>query len=818
MKPLRGLTSLTSFVLALLSLLTTAAFGQEQLVAGKVTDQQNRQALAFVNVVVNDGQYGGMSDINGKYSLTSPEPVRTLTFSCLGYETAVVELKADCHRQDVALKPTSFQLGEVTIEAGENPAHRIIDSVMAHRDENHPNSLDSYRYHIYDQMVITVDSSNFGKLLDTVAQTENIAWLDSMMKKNDLMVMETFSEVLYQQPDHYRQNVLGTKMAGSKENQLVYLVSSMQSTSFYDETVSVANSEYLNPISKNSKRRYFFNLESVTPVGQGDSLYLISFHPLRGSSFDGLKGVMTIHSDGWALQNVKAEPEQQGGLYTISIQQLYQKVDGQWFPKQLNTNMVFPALAAKVDGYSLPMAAIGKSYVTDVELHPHFDRKAFSDVEVLVHEDAAYRDDEFWTQYRIDSLTERILNTYHLYDTLPGVSDLFDRALNLTDKMVQSTALPIGPVDWRLDNSFRYSRMRGFYVGLHLVTNDRLSRHIRLQGFGGYWTRLKDFDYGYGLSWLPDRQRQMELGFQYAHQSSAMGEFNGFNEGANFLTQNQFRYTFYENVLVRGTNAEVFFKSRFAQHFKGYVTFGVYDKSYHQQFYVDPSEALASARLVNVELKLRFAYKEKFLSTTKGLQSFGTRYPVVWLSYAHSFQGILGGQYEFDRWKFQVEKDFQTAYHGVFTMLLQAGYASEGCPVVEAFDIYGSYEPFGLYSPGSFATMWENTFFCDRFVALFLSHDFRGTIWSPDSEWFQPHLSLVTNLGWGDMRKGVSSPSMNFSTMEHGFFESGVVVRGLVRTPLVQLGAGVFYRFGAYSYPNAWANLAFKWSTSFTIL
>ena len=53
----------------------------------------------------------------------------------------------------------------MTVDAGENPAHRIIDSLMAHRKANNPNSLESYRYNIYDQMVITIDSSDFGKAI-----------------------------------------------------------------------------------------------------------------------------------------------------------------------------------------------------------------------------------------------------------------------------------------------------------------------------------------------------------------------------------------------------------------------------------------------------------------------------------------------------------------------------------------------------------------------------------------------------------------------------------------------------------------------------
>lgn len=798
MKPF--LVSSLFFLLAFFSL-NLPAFSQDHVVSGKVIDKQNRQPLAFVNVVVNDGRYGGMSDIDGKYEIHAPEPIRSLKFSCLGYTTVDTLLAVGQQRLTVALQPTTFQLGEVTIEAGENPALRIIDSVMAHKKDNNPNSLDAYRYHIYDQMVITIDSSNFGTLLDTAKEVRTISFFDSLLKRSDLMIMETYSEVLFRSPDHLKQHVLGTKMSGSENAQVVYLASTMQSTSFYDETVSIAGVDYVNPISRNSKKHYFFTLESVSGAEGSDSLYVISFHPLRGSTFAGLRGVMTIHSDGWALQNVKASPDEEGGIYQISIQQLYQKVEGQWFPKQLNTNLVFPGLMTEMDGYHFPMIAIGKSYVSEVELHPEIDSKVFTEVEVQVHEDAAYRDDEFWTQYRIDSLTERILSTYHLMDSLTDGNNLIDRMLNITDQLLQESSVRMGPLDLNLGYMLRLSALRGWYVGLPLSTNDRFSRHFRLSGYVGYWTKLHDVDYGAEGKWLIQRQRQMELGARYAHKSVALGEFGGFDEGRGLLSEKEYRYTFYENVMTRGQFTELFFNTRLARHFKVFVTLGKYDKHY----YLQPFNALSEQHFINAEVKLRFAYKERFLGTTNGVQSLGTDYPVVWLSYQHSFKDILGGQFAFDRVKFQVEKDIQTRYYGVSSVLLQAGYASKSCPVQESFNLLGSYELVGLYSPGCFATMQESEFFCHRFAALFLSHDFQGTLWDPNTSWFDPQLTLSTALGWG------------FPSLTKGYFESGVVIKGLLSLPLVNIGAGVFYRYGAYAHPKVIDNFAFKYSMTISL-
>ena len=788
---------------------------QSHSVSGKITDAQNRQPLAFVNVVVNEGLNGTMSDIDGRYEISSTEPISRIKFSSVGYETQTIELQPNAKKCNIALKPITFELNEVVINAGENPAHRIIDSLLAHRKDNNPNSLQTYSYHIYDQMVITIDSSDFGKAMatTTVPQESAMQMFDSILKKSDLMVMETASEVFFLAPDRKLQNVLGTKIAGMKEPTFMYLVNSMQSISFYDEMINVAGTEYVNPISRGSKTHYFFTLETVEPIGQGDSLYVISFHPLKGSTFNGMRGTMTVNSDGWALQSVKAEPNEQDGVYTANIQQLYQKIENQWFPKQLNTNLRFPSMTVDIDGNQFPMVAIGKSYLTDIEINPDLSKQRFSNMEIVVDPNAAYRDETFWNQHRIDSLTQRIQATYLLVDSLTQGSDIFDRVLGITDKLLEQSAFPFGPFDLDLGNLVKYSARRGWYFGLRLVTNDRLSRHLRFHGFMGYWTRMRGFDYGGGLKYLIDKQKQMEIGIKYSQKSETLGEFEGFEDGGGLLSENSYKYIFYGNIDVRRRAAELDFSTRFARYFKGFVNLNLADKTY----LLHPFDTLPTTRLATAEIKLRFAYKEKFLSKPTGIQSLGTIYPIVWLSYAHSFPNILGSKYEYDRVKFEVTKNFYTRYMGVSKIVLQAGYASATCPVMETFDLLGSYEPFGLYSPGSFSTMRENEFFCDRFVALYLSHNFSGMLWKTNSIWFKPELTLVTNLAWGDVCPEKDITGLGFKTIDKGYFESGFVVKGLFNAMWTKVGAGVFYRYGPYAFDNVWQNFAFKWSATFEL-
>ena len=309
----------------------------------------------------------------------------------------------------------------------------------------------------------------------------------------------------------------------------------------------------------------------------------------------------------------------------------------------------------------------------------------------------------------------------------------------------------------------------------------------------------------------------MELGVEYTRMSEVLGEFSGFSEGGSILSENEYKFVYYENVNVRRNSIKINYSSRFARHFKGFLTFSLSDKKY----LLSPFDTLPTSRFANAEIKLRFAYKEKFISKPTGIQSLGTVYPIVWLSYTHSFPNIFGSQHEYDRFKLEASKSFYTRYMGVSKVVLQAGYVSANCPLTETFDLLGSYERFGLYAPGSFSTMREDEFFCDRFVALYLSHNFSGMLWKTHSNWFKPELTLVTNLAWGSMQPDKHHNELGFLTIDKGYFESGIVVKGLLNVAFAKLGLGAFYRYGYYAWPNyepfdsIWDNFAWKWSATF---
>lgn len=382
--------------------------------------------------------------------------------------------------------------------------------------------------------------------------------------------------------------------------------------------------------------------------------------------------------------------------------------------------------------------------------------------------------------------------------------NFIDRSIDYLTHVAQEGAIPVGPINIDPFKTVSYSLSRGVYLGLGIETNERFSRQFKLDGFFGYWMHLKDIDYGAGASWFLNPEREMSLRLDYRYVSEPLGEFGGMmDEGSGMLDEQNFKFTFFENVYVRQHSLKLTYTTRFARHFQAFATLGNYRRRYLEQFYLDPwSPAVSESRFTVAELKLRYAY---------------STYPTIWLVYQHCFPDFLQSEAEYDRVKFQLSKNFYTHSLGVSQVLFQAGYATGGCPVMETYNILSAYMPVGLYSPGCFNTMRFDEFFCDRFAAVFLCHNFSGMLWHPQSVWFQPELSLVTNIGWGDMRRADAYPDKNFRTMERGYFESGVVVKNILCLPLVNIGLGAFYRYGPYALGSFKEDIAFKYSLTFNL-
>ena len=217
----------------------------------------------------------------------------------------------------------------------------------------------------------------------------------------------------------------------------------------------------------------------------------------------------------------------------------------------------------------------------------------------------------------------------------------------------------------------------------------------------------------------------------------------------------------------------------------------------------------------DLSFAFRYAYKEKFYKYLDERVSKGTKYPIVYFKYTKGLDGFLNGTYSYNRYDVKISDTFYFKYMGTTNLQIQAGYIDADIPYCNLFNGIGTYRPFTVYAPNSFATMRMNEFVSSRYLAVFFSHNFGSLLFKGKK--FSPEIGIATNFAIGDLKYPDRHRNVNFNTLEKGYFESGLLLNKIINMRMYYLGFGAFYRYGAYSLPKMMDNFAFKLTFTFEL-
>lgn len=827
----------------LLSLLIISGFAQDvYYISGKIVDSKTRGPLAFVNIVINRSNIGGTTDIDGKFNLRSNQKIKTLECSYVGYQKLNYLAGSRTSNLLLQMVQKDIDLQEVEILPGINPAHRIIRNAIENRDLNDPEKIKSFSYTSYDKTIFTVNSDtslkgDFSALIDTSMMKEFKGLeitittrgdslkmdstridsaskvIDKLISKQYLFLMENVTRRKFLYPDKNYNRVIATKMSGFKDPILVFLATQIQSFSFYRPFITIFQREYVNPIGAGSIGKYFFKLEDTTFVGK-DTLYIISFRPRKGTNFDGLKGVIAINTNLWAIQNVSAEPYPGDDGMNIRINQLYEFIEGrQWFPVQLNTDVSFNNL--RIGNYKA--VGSGRSYIRDIVLNPDLVRREFSSIDIDVDKDATSRDEAYWNQYRVDTLTPKDRQTYKVIDSV-GKANNFDKASKTLLTLI-SGRLPLGPIDIDIARLVGYSTYEGLVFGFGAHTNDRLSTWFKIGGFYQYAIASSTSKFGGDVSFLVNRRHDFRIDAAYSTDLLEAGGVRFPNNYESLLDGN------FRSLLIKKMDLTESYKISFNFRALKYVLFNLgfnndFKKTGTYDFITQIDNVVVlqdQFHFTEVTAGFKWAYGEKFVQTTKARISLGTKYPVVWFQYTRGIKNFLNGEYNYNRFDLKIQKTFNFKFLGKFSFQFNAGFVDVPVPACNLYYGNASYRLVTFFAPFSFATMRMNEFLSSSYLALYLYHDF-GSLLFKTRKWFHPEFALSQNFGIGWLADK-ERYSMLYSTREMnlGYYESGLLINNLINLKLLNVGIGAFYRWGPYSFDNVGDNFSYKVSIFFPL-
>ena len=769
--------------------------GAQSLKKFKLIDEDTGDVIPFANVLFNDtSNKGTATDIDGVFFMNSD--VEKITISYVGYETKTVSVQ-NIKNNTITLKQAISELDEVVID-GENPAHRIIRNVVANRDLNNPENLNSFTYKSYDKIVVDID--------DSKPMNDSLKDVQTFLKESYFFITETIAKHKYLKPRFTEDSVIATRTSGLKDPNFAILANAFQPFSFYNEHIELFETPYLNPISKGSTRKYKFRLKEEY-LKDKDTVFVISFEPKANRNFEGLKGLLYINSNNYAVESVDASTFNSGKI-DFTIQQKYKFINNQyWFPEQLNFVIILG------QGFG-SFKYVGKSYLSEIAPNAALEKKDFPFVSLTLPKNVGGRDSKYWDDYRKDALDKRELRTYKLIDSIGDAINL-DKFLKIPQKLFEGK-YPLKYFDIDLLNIARFNKYEGTRLGVGFFTNDDILKNVSLGAFAGYGFKDNAWKYGGELQVDVPGKKDISLSLKYENSIREVGTYSGNKINNPFVSRNFIasQMDAIESYSIR-TDMKLL---RNINWFLGFNTAEI-TPLYNYQF-VQNNSAVINYNNSEVNIGIGYHVSEKLINSFGTTTRLANDAPVLNLIYSKGLEGTFDADFNYNKLRFTLDHSFITKGIGRTTYRLDLGYIDSALPYGLLFTGEGTLDrqiPFVVKH--YFQTVTPYEFLSDRYAHLFTTHNF-GRLFN-NKGYLQPNVLLYNNFGIGSLDNADYHQNIEFKTKDHLFLETGLELQNIIKVPFQNLGyfgmgLGAFYRYGYHNLEKSSDNFAIKYSFGFT--
>lgn len=811
------------------------SYAQKGKLNGKIYDASSKSPLAFVTVVIKETNLGKVTDIDGNFSfLTTPEKC-TLKISFVGYVSQELVVNNRDTNVVIELVTENKELEAVVIGNGENPAHRIIRLLLANKKSNNPEFLPSFKYNAYTISTIgvgnafattqTIDTAKKPRKALSAKEKRSDSIALATIKKfrdNFLMVTESYIERKFRLPNRSKETVLGSKVSGLKQAPFAITTSSFQPFGFYKEFLQIGIDNYTSPLIKGSISLHNFKLKE-TLINVNDTSFIIQFEPRKNRKFKGLKGLLYINSDGYAIENVIASPaEKKGTAFDFKIQQQYERVNGKWFPKQLNTHITQKTLNSDSTLFNWD----SRSYLTNTSIGDIFPLSIFSDVEQVFNVEAGTIKESEWKKIRLDSLTSREKGTYKTYEDLPSKTLNKFNGLN---KIV--TALSLNAIPWgKVDIPFKYfingiNRYEGFRIGGGLQTNPLFNKYFSLGGFVGYGVKDKAWKYGGNILLNIKERTATDITIGYERNLSEPGNVDYFFNKSSLLFNQSFR-KFLASRMDSIEQYKIDFTSKIIPSLQTNLWLLNENRNpagYNYLFENNKGQEVGQFRNTEIGLGFRYTKGEKYIKIgrAKILNKPATSQYLLQIS--KGLEGIWKGDLAYTKIALQVNRLINSKTFGQTNIQIEAGQIWGTLPYSYLFNIKASATErrTNIFIPNSFQTVGLYEFVSTQTASLFLQNDFASLLFKPKNILFRPNFLFSQSIGFGKLKNASSHKLINVKSPNKGLYESGIMIKNIYKKNIsnsfyLGFGAGFFYRYGYYQLDKPLDNWAFKFGLNFS--
>lgn len=654
-------------------------YAQETIIKGKVTDASTGEALPFVNIFFVKSHIGVVTDFDGFYILKSAQPDDSVTYRFIGYENKTRKVtKGITQTINIQLAPAGFEMKEIVVKAGENPAHRILRKVWANEQKNDKRSLKAYEYESYAKIELDADNidekfknSKMMKPFRNVFDSLKLIAGEDGKPILPFFISENLSDYYYlSSPERKKEVIKASRIKGVGVNDEGFMSqlmgSSFQDYNFYKNWINILEKNFASPISQGGLGYYKYYLVDSLVI-DGKYCYKIEFKPKRDGDL-AFKGTMWITDTTFALKRIVAEVGKRANLNyieRIKIQQdLVQTPAGPWIPAKVRILVDVAELTDKSFGI------LAKLYISNDKIVVNKNRDlGFYEDRITIAEDSQDKEPGFWEENRHEQLTEEDKKVYQLVDTIkkmPRVKTYIDVIDFIVNGYVRAGKVEFGPHILTYGNNI----VEGHRFRLGFRTNDKFSKQWILKGYGAYGTKDGKFKYNAQVEHFLSRKSWTKVGIQYKHDVEGLGVEDDFLSNNNLLiaatqlglldrmNRVDLGRVWLESDLFRGFNARIYFLHKYGRPV-GKLNFGYYlgDNGV--------SDFKRDYRFSEITLETRYAYKEAQLIKGNNRVHVGIdRAPILTLQYSYGIKGLLGSDFEYHKASFGVGQKIKLGIWG----------------------------------------------------------------------------------------------------------------------------------------------------------
>lgn len=499
----------------LFSSVSMFALAQGVVIRGKVTDAATGEPLPYANVFVEGRYVGTMTELDGSYELQVTKRADSLSASTLGYVQVTLPLTTEKEQVlNFSLSADAQNLGEVVIEAGENPADVLLRKLIANKDRLNVSNFDALSYEAYtkyeiDLVDFTKDNIDENKLLSRFPHLKDYVDTSSEAGTSVLPVffVESLSDVYRQtNPEKDQEVVHGMKMSGvQKEDFITNLLSNVdQNLNIYENLMAVMGKNFVSPVADYGLTVYKYTLHIYdTLYIDGEPHLEMTFKPRRKGE-NTFKGSMLVNIQSYGVRSIDMSLSDDIVIEFIEgldFQQnftphIYTKENGQadtvWVPELEQLKLKFTYYFGGETRVLGKKTKSSVNYTVNQKL-PDGVFNAFE--KVLIEDDAYTRTDSFWIENRHDTLLTSEAGIYDMVDSLKRTKRF--KVIIYSARTLSSGYAPIGPIGiGHVASIFSMNQVEKVRLRLGFKTNRKFSERVQLSGYGAYGFKDNRFKYG----------------------------------------------------------------------------------------------------------------------------------------------------------------------------------------------------------------------------------------------------------------------------------------------------------------------------------